>query len=484
MIEPLVDKLKAGAFVLDPSAGKGNILDSVKHYYNWERKWQKRLFAVEIDSDLQSILKQKEYQVIGDDWMKYSSHYHFDIILGNPPFQSGEDHLLKAWDVLKGGDIVFLLNAETIRNPYTQKRQLLEQIIQQHGSVEFLGSCFDTAERKTNVEVAMVRLHKKAADRFEFKGFTGQKEFDPGESLIENLPARRNLIGSLVSSYNDSAAALEAKILADSRLNVLSNDLWKGFHDETMKNRMKDAKMGPEYYNAYMAALNAACWHQIFERTNLKAIMTSKVIKDFQAFQQQQGSVEFTEENISAFFEMLVMNRTDILERCVVDVFDRMTSYAVENKVHWEGWVTNDTYKVNEKCIMPYFIGVATWNYQGQYVDLSVNWGKRDELLDIDRALCLVTGKRFESATDPVTGESLGIKTLLDALEQAVKPCKNLRPGSVFVNEGESEFFTFKFWKKGTLHIKFKDRQVLDMFNQRAAGGKNWIPAPKAKRKA
>ncbi|MFH1320601.1 MAG: hypothetical protein ABII90_08110, partial [Bacteroidota bacterium] len=33
-----------------------------------------------------------------------------------------------------------------------------------------------------------------------------------------------------------------------------------------------------------------------------------------------------------------------------------------------------------------------------------------------------------------------------------------------------------KFWKKGTLHMTFKDEKVWEQFNIMAAKGKNWLP--------
>lgn len=39
----------------------------------------------------------------------------------------------------------------------------------------------------------------------------------------------------------------------------------------------------------------------------------------------------------------------------------------------------------------------------------------------------------------------------------------------------ESTFFRIKFFKKGTVHLEFKDEHAWAEFNRRAAAGKNWI---------
>ena len=109
--------------------------------------------------------------MIEKDFLKYAGSYAFDLIVMNPPFSNGDEHLLKAWQILEHGNIVCLLNRETIDNLFSQKRQLLHQIIAENGSVEYLANCFATAERTSNVEVAMVRLEKKGkANKFDFFG--------------------------------------------------------------------------------------------------------------------------------------------------------------------------------------------------------------------------------------------------------------------------------------------------------------------------
>ena len=143
--------------ILEPSAGTGSILDYLSDGYGYKAP-KANMYACEINPELVMVLQGKGYKILADDFLSYKPSHTFDLIVMNPPFSNGDDHLLHAWDIMWTGDVVCLLNAETIRNPYTQKRKLLAQIIQEHGSVEYLGKCFRSASRQTNVEVAMVRL--------------------------------------------------------------------------------------------------------------------------------------------------------------------------------------------------------------------------------------------------------------------------------------------------------------------------------------
>ena len=58
--------------------------------------------------------------MVGHDWLTYDGVCYYDGICANPPFSVGDVRLLKAWDFLYSGEIVFLLNEETLKNPYTE----------------------------------------------------------------------------------------------------------------------------------------------------------------------------------------------------------------------------------------------------------------------------------------------------------------------------------------------------------------------------
>jgi len=58
------------------------------------------------------------------------------------------------------GQIVCLLNAETIKNPYSNERKsLVKKLDELNASIEFLTDEFTTAERSTSVEIAF-NLHQ------------------------------------------------------------------------------------------------------------------------------------------------------------------------------------------------------------------------------------------------------------------------------------------------------------------------------------
>lgn len=479
MLRPYREKIKAGAMILDPSAGRGNLLDACR--YAGTRA--ENLFAVEIEPDLAAILRDKKYRLIGDDFLQYASHYHFDLIVMNPPFVNGDEHLLKAWEILHEGDIVCLLNAETVRNPHTVRRQLLARIIQENGSVEYLGQVFKSAERPTGVDVALIRL-KKTADRPLF-AFTdsGERRRQPtfsGDQTIdfENEIARADLIAALVDTYDQIGPAYEQFIAARNRLEFyvkalignhrLSFDAGRARYAGGNDARQQDLSE----FNGYLDAVKFAGWQTVFEKTKMRNVLTAKMRDAFNAFQQQAGSMEFTQRNIYSLFGMLLDNRDANLQACVVDVFDKMTSYDAKNKIHVEGWKTNSRYRVNQRVIMPYFIQFETWGDRNGRGKFDVYYQNTEHLRDIDRVMCLLSGKSLDPGPDR---DQRRVVTIEDALRARFSALGYIDRGDEFDNTADSEFFTIKFWKKGTMHLIFKDLFLWQEFNRRAAAGKNWL---------
>lgn len=452
--------------ILEPSAGKGDILDfltgaHLEPHHRRSSVRTDRVYCIESDPTLRATLQGKGYRLIHTDFLSYEGDYAFDLILMNPPFSNGDDHLLKAWNIIENGDIVCILNAETIRNPYTKVRQLLVRLIEQHGSVEYVQNAFTDAERKTGVEIAIVRLTKKSdTDRFTFfHGTQNEEAPELNENTMGNPLARANAIDNLVTYYEESKKAFIAFLEARERLFFYSKPLMPSEYqtvnkaiEEALKRTTKN-----DQYNCFLDELKTLAWMNVFTKTKFAEIITSKVRRDFDEYAKSQGHMDFTRENIFELFDTLILNRIDIMHRCLVETFDRMCSYDAKNKIHWEGWKTNDAYKVNRKVILPHYIVYDMGFRLSYYKDYS-------GLDDIDKVMCLVSGEKFENI--------VSIKTALSDRFNEIR--KNIHPENY--NEVESHFFHIRFFKKGTIHITFKDKFIWEQFNIKAAKGKNWLP--------
>lgn len=95
-----------GKIILEPSAGKGNIVDFLN------RNGAKQVLACELNADLRKILQQK-CTVLKSDFLQLTSDRisHVDYIIMNPPFSADERHIMHAWEIAPDGcEIVALCN--------------------------------------------------------------------------------------------------------------------------------------------------------------------------------------------------------------------------------------------------------------------------------------------------------------------------------------------------------------------------------------
>lgn len=449
--------------ILEPSAGNGAILDYLNHVVSARSS---RMYAIEQDPELTFALQGKKYRVIHNDFLSYEGDYLFDLIVMNPPFSNGDDHLLKAWDIMQSGHIVCLLNAETIRNPYSAARQQLSRIIEDNGAVEFLGPVFSTAARKTDVDIALVRLTKSEKTRlnFEFENRTNESHADFSEEIVGDKAAVSDITGAMLRQYEKTKEAYADYVRAKKELDFYSQGL---VNENTNISEMadlayKEATSGistnrevnlSEAYNEFINRLKASAWLRILGKLNIEKYLTAGLRSNFSSFKEQQGGMDLTRENIFSLLELIISNRGDIMQQAVVDVFDLMTKFYKENRVHIEGWKTNDAWKVNRKVILPYYIEMS---YSGKY---NANYRRWDEFGDIDKVMCWLTGKQLEN-----------IRTLRQSI------------GEVKIGDSglhSSEFFDFRCFKKGTIHLIFKEEYLWARFNQEACKGKNWLPGTK-----
>ena len=212
-----------------------------------------------------------------------------------------------------------------------------------------------------------------------------------------------------------------------------------------------------EAYNRFVRSLKRSAWREVLRLTDVRNLASHGVQKELDRILESNERMAFSEENVYALVESIFLNRGTILQECVVEAFDLMTRYYDENRIHIEGWKTNDAWRVNRRVVLPRIVDV--W-YGG---DGHLTYGDtRQNLNDIDRALAFLEGKKLESVP----------RTAVCALEEHFKEYGPDFSGVLF----ESTYFEMRCYKKGTLHMYFKDKELWERFNLTAARGKNWLP--------
>ena len=99
--------IEPGQRVLEPSAGKGDILDMLRQHHP-----DAKLHGIECNATLMDILTAKDHDVEQADFLEHLAEY--DVLIMNPPFENGQEieHVQHGFDRLAdGGRLVSVMSA-------------------------------------------------------------------------------------------------------------------------------------------------------------------------------------------------------------------------------------------------------------------------------------------------------------------------------------------------------------------------------------
>lgn len=432
--------------ILEPSAGKGNIVDALKIF------GAKQVLTFENEPDLQTIVSEKS-TLLGSDFLDCTKEQvsHINAIIANPPFSVGGRHILHMWEIApEGCEIIALCNTNTLEKDFTRERKMLNNLVRDYGRAEHLGSSFVKAERKTDVQVSLIRLFKPLlSDKADWDGFFMEEENEAEGSGI--MPY--NEVRSIVQRYIGAVQCFDKFTAVNKEINDLLSPvgLNSGFGCQVSYDKKVTTK------EDFSKELQKESWKWIFKKMNVGKYVTSGVMEDINKFVEEQQKYPFTMKNIYRMFEIIIGTREQTMNRALVEVFDKLTKHHHDNRYQVEGWKTNSHYLVNKKFILEYVTEV-TWGGE-----MGFNYrGNEDKLCDLHKALSYLTGDEpldIERGADK-EGNYEKITTL-----RAWKNGKKIDFGSWY----DWGFFEVKGFKKGTLHCKFKDENVWALFNRKIA---------------
>lgn len=463
-----------GKVFLEPSAGKGDIIDVLKD------RGAKNVLSCEIDINLQRIVKTKSQFLTADFFEVDSANIsHVDYIIMNPPFNQGAKHILHAYKIAPAGcNIIALCNLETLRNIAYQERRELKELIDKNGSFEDIGNVFQSAERKTGVNVALVRLKKEGASYSqEFEGFFMEEdiEAETGEGVMQYSEVR-----NLVNRYVEAVKLFDTQLDAGIRMKNLVSSFYRGDICFIATEQGRELKR-----NEFKKELQKSGWSSIFSKMNLTKYTTRGVREDINKFVEHQSNIPFTMRNIYRMFEIVIGTASQRMDKAILEVFDKLTEHHHENRHHIEGWKTNSHYLVNQKFILPSLCETDKYHKGSK---IYVSYGRNFEMIeDLMKALCHISGDDYNKFGElqnycrydykvisdkevkcfsndlHYSGANEYAKKLQDEGTKADVLYIPIEYGKIF----EWGYFRIKAFKKGTMHFEFKDVDLWGRFNQR-----------------
>lgn len=439
--------------ILEPSAGKGDIVDEIK-----SEGGDLVVDCIEINPELQATLRGKKYNVVANDFLTFTPQYHYDLIIMNPPFDKGATHLLKALDVeKKGGRVICILNAETLKNPYSNERKVLAQKLETlDASIVYKTSSFTSAERTTDVEIAVidVEIPEDVGTSFIYTSLKEKMYTDINEQATDVVNA--DYLCAAVANYNleiESGLKLIREYKALSPY-IMSSIQVREYDAPILQLKIGDGELSEVQY---VQRVRMKYWRALFMDERFTGAMTSEQRSDYEEKVCDLVNFDFCMSNIKELQMQMCKNLVSGIEDTIMKLFDDLSyqySWSPEfgNNIHYyNGWSTNKAWFVNSKVILPMKVYNDIWKKMkiSGYDIVKI-------LYDMEKAFNYLAG---------CPGADVYIKSILQSAEDA-DITKNVK----------CKYFTLTFYKKGTCHITFNDMDLLKKLNIFGGKGKNMLP--------
>lgn len=435
-----------GKNVLEPSAGKGDIVRYCKEQ-------GATVYACEIDFQLQRLVKSCCDVFLADDFLSLTKEQvsHIDYIIMNPPFSADEQHLLHAWEIAPNDcKIVSLINLQTYRNAYSKDRERLKYLIDNYGHLEDLGNAFSNSERHTNVNIGLVFLNTPISENeFESSYFdmNEEEQIEQGNGLVTY-----NEVHEVVSRYISAVKIFNKQAELGLELGITLKGM--AIVDEYTF-VAKDKNYMNVSIEKFKINLQKVFWGWIFQKLQMEKYLTKGLKETMNRFIERQKNIPFTVRNIYKLIELIVATHKQRMDEALVEIFDKITMHHHDNRYHVEGWKTNSHYLLRDKFILE---GTAKV-YYGEFIG-GYNSGLLDDFVKV---LCYITANDYNELT---TRFSNGYH-------------KNFFANKKTNTWYSAGFFEIKFFKKGTAHVKFTNKELCNIINKRVAEIKGY-PLPES----
>ena len=244
-------------------------------------------------------------------------------------------------------------------------------------------------------------------------------------------------IERIITGRNAALAQIEALIQQLDDISILTRSIGgKTALDWAMKQDFRCGCWLIEKRGTAMKAitrnLDRGIWRDLMKKSGMLSIMDAQARDQWYNSLEKEDIPVVSEANILSTFEQLHLNKIDVFERGVINVFKGLS---------WD-YKTNSPCSFGKKIIVNNLVAHSRWGF-------SLNWGwRRDQLADLERMLFLLDGKPIPDNRGDVTTR------LMEHIRD--NPSKDIY---------EDDFFSIRYFQKGTVHITFKRIDLTEKMN-------------------
>ncbi|MCZ8255175.1 MAG: DUF4942 domain-containing protein [Polaromonas sp.] len=471
--------------MLDACAGNGALSDAWRRHSekghefrgrHYPGSWHSpRIDAVEIDGNRHPLLRDKGLTIVGFDLLTFEGGEVYSHILVNPPFRNGAPFVLKLWRMLWAGEIVAIINAETLKNPCNQDRRELLRLIEEFGTVEYVQNAFTESRdgKTTDVEVALVHMVKPEAQSLTWvndliDGLSRdtteiKQEFKlPSELALPNSFVKNQCI-AFRQAVQAMRTSVQAQCVADQMASRIGQTMAEA-NGAVGKGVPASVSLRDALTSGY-EGLKDRAWTSVLRSTETLSRLSRKVQKQAESRFEQIKTLDFIESNIYGFLLGLVESAGDMQIDMMLDVFDQISEYHTDNATSYRGWVSNTKHRTfgmrikMSRFVLPHF----------GFYSSGMEFDSCQRLADFDKVFAMLDGKSIESLEyeqGKPTAE-MGMVAALRAHWDDALDAKRI----------QSKYFDVRFYKGvRTMHFFPRRKDLVDRLNRMVGQRRNWLP--------
>lgn len=201
-------------------------------------------------------------------------------------------------------------------------------------------------------------------------------------------------------------------------------------------------RYGEDQLDKIIDGMRRKAWVMLIDRIGVKKVMSVAKRAEFEKQLKDGELPEITAANVVSVILSLADGARDFAKEAAIEVFGILR--PGQHRTPEDRYKTNSTFRVGKRVILEWFVSPAYGG--GAY---RISYSREPQLIAIDGVFHLLAGQGIP-------------KDRRGPLIEAINSCKG--------GQGETEFFRFKCFKKGTLHLEFKRLDLVKELNYLGTG--------------
>ncbi|HFV9291755.1 TPA: DUF4942 domain-containing protein [Serratia fonticola] len=179
--------------------------------------------------------------------------------------------------------------------------------------------------------------------------------------------------------------------------------------------------------------IDRTLWKDLMQRSGMLSLMDGQARDQWYRSLESKDLPAISEKSIYSTFEQLHKDKGEVFERGVINVFKALS---------WH-YKTNSPCRFGKKCIIDNLVSYNSWGFT-----LNHSY-RRDQLADLERMLHLLDGNPLPDNRSDITSRLY----------------EHIRTTPTMAKEYQDDYFTIKYFMKGSAHLTFRKPELMDKMN-------------------